>query len=465
MKEKTKILFLSSELTPLAKAGGLADVAGALPKELIKLNLDIQVIIPFYQEIRKQNIKKKKIIARLPVPFGKEIHHVNIYKSHTPDSKVPLFLIENYTFLSRGKIYDSGIDRFIFFTQAIAEFLKTRTFVPDIIHVNDWHPAALISLLKTVPAKVPFKTLLTVHNLYHQGKMPKNKSYLWHPPLFPNNPGNTYNILKSAILNTDMINTVSPTYAQEILTPEYGEGLEQKLNLRKKDLYGILNGIDSSYFNPLKDPFLKYNYSIKSLYIKKKNKTFLQKTSGLPADENIPIFGIVSRLVKQKGFDLLLEIIDDLAKLNAQFIFTGTGSSNIENGFKRAQKKYPDKFYFLNKFDLPFGQYIYGGADMFLMPSRFEPCGLGQMIAMEYGAVPIVHATGGLKDTVLEGKTGFVFKNQNSREFLKAIKRAITAYQNKARWQTIIKNGIKTDHTWYHSAREYKKLYEKLLKQ
>jgi len=466
MSQAIKILYLSSELTPLAKAGGLGDVAGALPKALFKLHADIRVMLPYYETIEKQKIETKKIISHLIVPFGKEHHVATIYQADIPNSQVPLYLIHHHEFLSTGPIYSSKRERFMFFTQAINEFLKLDIFQPDIIHVNDWHPAGLLALLKKDPQhkKHHYKSLITIHNLAMTGKILNSKTKLWHPSLYHPSKTKNFLILKQGLEHSDLINTVSPQYAKEILTPEYGTSLLPILKKHRRKLCGIINGIDAGLFSPQKDKYIQYNYNWRSLNLKNKNKRFLQKLCHLPINENIPIFGLVSRLTKQKGVDLIIAIVKDLAKLNVQFIFTGTGKEPIEQALKKAVAKYPKKFFFLNKFDIPFGQYIYAGADIFLMPSLFEPCGLGQMIAMAYGTIPIVRATGGLKDTVKNNKTGFVFNNYQAAELLKTITKSTKLYQNKTVWKKMIRQAMEQDFTWHNSARQYMDLYKKLLK-
>lgn len=462
--KKIKVLFLSSELTPLAKVGGLADVAGSLPKALHKLNLDVRVLMPYYEVIQKQKINCKKI-AHVLVPFGKKHYIVFIYQTTLPNSTVPLYLIHHHEWLSSGPIYSTKRERFMFFTQAVNEFLKLNIFQPNIIHINDWHPAGLISLLKKDPENKHkhYKTLLTIHNLAMKGKVLNTKTKLWHPSMFKPLQEKHYFILKEGIHHCDLLNTVSPQYAKEILTKEYGLTLLTVLKKHAHKIHGILNGIDTELFNPKNDKYIIKKYSLKTIKNKKQNKDFLQKLCRFKTSADIPVFGLVTRITKQKGIDLIVKKIDELAKLNAQFVFTGLGKKPLENALKMATEKYPEKFYYLKKFDIPFGQYIYAGADIFLMPSAFEPCGLGQMIAMAYGTVPLVRATGGLKDSVKNKITGFVFNRYNADDFLKTVKTAIKAYQNKKEWGKMIHRAMRQDFTWHYSAREYLKLYQKLL--
>ncbi|MFA6027393.1 MAG: glycogen/starch synthase [Patescibacteria group bacterium] len=459
-----KVLYLSAELTPLAKVGGLADVAGSLPKALKNLNIDIRVMIPYYQTIEEQHIKKHKLTDRLIVPFGDKNYIVTIYQGTLPNSTVPLYLLHHHEWLSTGPIYSKKRERFMFFSQAVLEFLKHDFFAPDIIHVNDWHVAAVPLLLKKDKffQNTKIKSLLTIHNLAMKGKVANIKTKLWHPSLYENNKKRTYNILQQGILYSDWINTVSPQYAKEILTKEYGTKLLPDLLKNKKKITGIINGIDSELFNPKNEKYAKKNYDINHLNNKKSNKAFLQYRAGFPKKDNTPLIGLVTRITLQKGIRLIVKIIPKLAKLNAQFVFTGAGKEPLENALKNAVKKYPHKFFFLNAYNLPFSQSIYSGADMFLMPSKFEPCGLGQMIAMAYGTIPIVRATGGLKDTVKDGVNGFRFDKYDANELFLAIKRALNVYEDKAKWNKMVRTAMKQDFSWKKSALEYKKLYLKL---
>lgn len=466
MPKKIKVLFVTAELTPIAKAGGLADVAEALPKALSKLDIDIRVLMPYHECIT--NIKAKKYPHHLIVPFGRIKYQTNIFLSQIPHSKVPVYLIHHDKFISHGPIYPHRRqpEKYMFFSQALAEFLKQGIFEPDVLHINDWHAANGILLLKKEIGHIfPYKTLLTIHNLAMRGKIPMNKTKLWHPSLYKPHQKGKYNTMQQILNEVDLINTVSPQYAKEILTHEYGCGLDGTLRKNKIKLSGIINGIDYDLFSPQKDPYIVQKFNYRTVNKKQINKKHLQRMSHLPADLKLPIFGIVTRIKPQKGIDLIVQIIPELEKLNAQFVFTGVGLKSLESQLQQAEIKYPHKFYFLNRFDIIYGQDIYAGADFFLMPSKFEPCGLGQLIAMAYGTLPIVRATGGLKDTVFEKRNGFVFKNYDPKELLQAIKRAIKIYQDKKTLKIMIQNAMQADHSWTHSALEYKKLYHKLLEQ
>ena len=483
MKKKLNIFFTAAELTPIAKVGGLGDVAGSLPNALHKLGYNVNSFLPFHEMIKPKDLKNYKLYKKISVPFYNSHEQVSVYKADFPGSHQPLYLFKSKKYISSGGVYSKNIVtnpftgkratekdgipiKYFFFSKAVHTFIDEEKLTYDIYHFNDWHTVAIMLLFLNDSLIPNNRNLLTIHNLGVKGMASKKIFSLLDLPKSisgsPNKKG-YYCLLKLGIKYANIINTVSDKYSKEILTPEYGVGLQNDLKKRKKDLHGIVNGLDLSLFSPNKDKYLKANFNINSLNKKKIDKKFLQKKAGLPASEDIPVFGLVSRLANQKGIDLILDIIDDLAKLDAQFIFTGTGQKPIENGLKKAQKNYPDKFYFLNKFDVPFGQQIYGGADAFLMPSNFEPCGLGQMIAMEYGTVPIVRKTGGLADTVKEGKTGFVFKDKKSEQLLRAIKRAIKTYKDQKKWMQIVKNGMRADHSWDNSAKEYAALYNLLM--
>lgn len=442
--KKLKILFAAAEVAPLAKVGGLGDVAGALPKALIKLNLDVRVIMPFYGALDK-NKYKIKLIKRNIKSGGASI---NLYLTEIPDSAAPLYLIE-HSFFKGQKIYSAAakdLKKFVFFSRAILESVKAINFAPDIIHLNDWHTAVAAALLKTDYQADPFfkqtKTLYTIHNLANQG-LARGKNYM-----------------AEGILKADLINTVSPTYAKEILKPEQGAGLEKILKKRKTDLYGVLNGIDTALFNPISDNLIGQKYSLKNLEKKTANKLALQKQLGWPENENTALVGLISRLTWQKGLDLITE---KFSRLNCQFVFLGRGEKRYEETLLNLAEKYPKKFKTLIKFDEKLAHEIYAGADIFLMPSRFEPCGLGQMIAMRYGAAPLARATGGLADTV-DNKTGFTFKKYASRELYKTLSKALAVfYKNKKLWRRLKINGLKRDFSWDKPAREYLKLYKKLI--
>ncbi|MDP2685191.1 MAG: glycogen/starch synthase [bacterium] len=487
--DKLKVILIASELNPIAKVGGLADVIGALPKALYKNGIDVRIAIPKYGVINEKKYPFKKLAENIKVPFEGENKLINIYETPLPNSEVPVYLIDNLEYLGQNGIYfetdasSSGsnreAERYSFFARSLMEIFEPLDWYPDVIHCHDWHvgfvPVILKILSKNNDKLKHIKSLLTIHNLEYQGRYDKEMIFQAfgikeddHPTL-SKTQNNQINSLQQAILTTDHLNTVSPNYAKEILTPEYGAGLEKVLATRLDDLDGILNGIDVEHFNPASDEALVKKYSPADISGKKECKADLQKKCGLKQDPEIPILGIVSRLADQKGIDLIYAIADDLAKENMQFVCLGTGDPKLEDMMKEVSKKYPEKFYANIAFDADFAQQIYAGADIFLMPSKFEPCGLGQMIAMRYGTLPIVRSTGGLKDTVknidvVTGQgDGFVFDNYEAGEFLTATKHALNLYQDQEKWYSVVKSVMSKDFSWNNSAHKYITLYKKIL--
>ena len=452
-----KVLFIASECAPLAKIGGLADVVSSLPKSLKKIGVDVSILIPFYGAVNPvrdkslNGVKLKKeeiklVLKKATVFFDGKEEKFNLWQTTLPKSKVPVFLIENNKYF-KGNVYiesdassgGSSIEAKRFFFLSVVGIKLAETLKIDILHCHDWHTAIIPLLIKK--EKLQLKNLLTIHNLQYQGLYPyKVVNQLLNTKFTKN-----VNCLKQGILNTKIITTVSPNYAKEILTKEYGAGLEPVLLKRKNYLHGILNGID------------KINYSLNK---KQSDKRKLQKICKLAQNPEIPIIALIGRLTEQKGFDILNPILNKLGKMDLQLIILATGDPKYEKSLIKAEKKFPDKLSINMKFDANLAQQIYAGADMFLMPSRFEPCGLGQMIAMSYGTVPIVRAVGGLKDTVKNLKTGFVFKNYISQELLDVIKKALKVFQNKKTWKQLQINAIKQDFSWNKSAKKYLEIYQ-----
>jgi len=448
-----KVLFVASECTPLAKVGGLADVVGSLPKTLKELGLEVFIALPFYEIISRKDVKLIK--KNLTVEFEGKEKKFSLWQTLLPNSRVPVFLIENKEYFKGKGVYIEGdassggskaeAARFLFLS--VAGIKIAKDIKADIIHCHDWHAA-------TIPFLTNIKTFLTIHNFGYQGI---------YPTKIANNLLKTnlkeFNSLKLGIKNADLISTVSPNYAKEILTPEYGFKLEKELKKRKKDLLGIINGLDVKYWNPKTDPFLKTNYNIKNLKKKEQNKIYLQKNL---FKKDIPLIGLVSRLAEQKGIDLIKEIFPQLMKENIQLIVLGKGQPDYEKFFTEMAKKYKN-FNLRIGFNEELAHLIYGASDMFLMPSAFEPCGLGQLIAMRYGTLPIVRETGGLKDTVSK-ETGFLFKDYKAKELLKTIQEAVKTYKDQKKWKNMQINAMKKDFSWKKSAKEYLKVYKKLKK-
>ncbi|MFH1598201.1 MAG: glycogen/starch synthase [Patescibacteria group bacterium] len=481
-KPKYKILFASSELTPIAKVGGLGDVAGALPIALKNLGQDIRVTIPKYGSIDSKKYPAKKIIDNIEVTLGEEKKIINLWEAKIPNIKAPIYLIENKEFLGENGIYFeksafvgsfAEIKRFLFFSAATLAIFEKLNWWPDILHCQDWHTGIIPKLLEEKQLVddryQKINSVFTIHNLANQGKWDAEeiKSFLGLPDLKPVIK-KEINLIQQGILNADLLNTVSPTYAQEILTPEFGEQLEKDLRKQKDHLFGILNGIDMDRFNPATDPEIKANYSAKNVEDKMLNKLDLQKEVGFKQNTESPLFGLVSRLTDQKGIELIGEIIEPIVKLGGQFVVLGQGAPDLERILVAAQKKFKKDVFVTIGFDAGLAQKIYAGSDIFLMPSRFEPCGLGQLIAMRYGTLPIVRATGGLKDTVADavedpklGK-GFVFEEYNSQGLLQKAKEAVSLFKEREKWAKIMIRGMETDFSWRKSSEEYLKLYQKV---
>jgi starch synthase len=469
-----KVLFVASECTPIAKVGGLGDVIGSLPKALKKLGLDVKIVIPKYQVIDEKKYHFDLIAQN--IKFKDEL--INVYQGFLPDSQVVVYLLDNNKYFGENGVYlaksafvDSfkEIQRFLFFSKAIPEIFKYLDWQPQIIHCQDWHTALIPLLLKTKYRAQNIKTLLTIHNLANQGKWIAGEilSFLGlkgneAESLKIIDKEGKISIFEQGILNADILNTVSQNYAQEIKTKEFGEGLEQDLIKRQNDLFGIINGIDYERFNPETDPDIKTNYSFNSLEKRTENKIDLQKTLKLPENQQLPLLSIINRLTSQKGVDLVIGIIPELVKLNCQLVVLGVGEDIYEKKLLEFSLKYPSNISCQIKFDPVLAQKIYAGSDIFLMPSKFEPCGLGQMIAMRYGAIPIVRKTGGLAETVENQKTGFVFEDYKKDALLKSLKECLDAYSNRDKWVELMKRAMNQDFSWQKSAKRYVELYKNL---
>ena len=478
-----KILLLSAEVVPFAKTGGLADVAGALPKALKELGHDVRVVMPHYGFIDRKRYNLNEIIANLEVSMDGQDETASILEGQIgPD--VPIYMVNNSKYYDRDGIYmyQDDADRFIFFCKAAMEMTKKLNWQPDVYHCNDWHTAVIPNWLHTIYRDDPFfqnsVSVYTIHNLAYQGVFGRKVleisglskyQYLIPPGV---SPENQVNMMGRGIFFADIINTVSETYAEEILTPEYGEGFDWLLKERRDHLYGILNGVDYEVNNPATDPRIFQHYDLDNPEGKLENKLGLQREAGLAVEPQTPLIGIISRLSDQKGFDLIGQIIEGMMQnLNFQLVLLGTGSEYYHNLFQEIKQKYPEKAAIYLTFNNELAQKIYAGSDMFLMPSRFEPCGLGQLLALRYGSIPIVRETGGLKDTVINYEprahngNGFTFQNYNSLAMYTAIVRAIEIFHLKERWQILVQRGMSADFSWRNSAGKYVELYRKALNQ
>ncbi|KKP69462.1 hypothetical protein A2X44_02920 [candidate division CPR3 bacterium GWF2_35_18] len=473
-----KVLFVTSECYPFIKVGGLADVAGSLPKAMSRLGVEVTIAMPYYKNIELSEKYISKVDGEMTFTFGDKEEHLNLYRTFYPGTHLPVLLFRNETYIKDEvypKIHDKSLSQFVFFSRAILKFLKTGELKYDLLHLNDWPTAIIAGLLKTEyrvqPVLSQLATILTIHNLGPQGiaklsildSLEINRYSL--KTLDWDAQDKNIDLLLQGIVNADLINTVSPTYAKEIMTKEYGEGLDQVMKSREGRVFGVLNGIDYSVFNPQTDSAIHFRYDVNNWDAgKAQNKLFLQKKLHLKEDVKIPLIGMVTRLSNQKGIDLILEKMDEIVKKNIQVVILGTGSESYEAKLSKFNDKYPDMVSMILKFDQSLSRQIFAGTDMFLVPSKFEPCGLTQLIAMKYGSMPIVRATGGLKDTVTKGKTGFVFEEYSSKSLLQSIADAVTVYKNTTKWRELVQEAMRQDFSWNNSAKEYLKLYQKALK-
>ena len=479
--EQFKILMVSAEVEPFAKTGGLADVAGSLPKALKVMGHDVRIVMPRYQCISARMSYLTDFSVEM---LGKQETAIVREGSLNFDEKgdsysIPVYFVDSYHYFDRPGIYcySDDADRFCFFDKAVLKMLPKIGFKPDVIHCNDWQagpiPLYLRELYKDDAYYNQIGTLFTIHNLQYQGNFGKGVLPVMGlgDEYFSSEKLEFYgqvNFMKSGVLYSEVVNTVSKTYVEEIKTPEYGERMEGLLKT-KKDLYGIVNGIDVDLYNPATDNKIYKKYDVKSIHNKAVNKRELQLELGLPTT-NCPIISMVTRICDQKGFELIEQVLPDLLSTDIQFVILGLGDPRYENFFKDLAKKYPKKVSANIEFNDALAHKIYAGSDMFLMPSKFEPCGLGQLIAFRYGTVPIVRQTGGLNDTVDDFKVeeevgnGFSFKQYNSRMLMKTLVRAISVYKNMPDvWSDIVKRGMEQDFSWKNVSDNYINLYKKVI--
>lgn len=475
-----KVLFAASEAAPFVKTGGLGDVAGSLPSALNEKDIDCRVILPLYRCIANEYREQMKYINHIYINVGWRTQYCGVFEMQY--GGCTYYFVDNEYYFNGAKPYDYihlDCEKFIFFSKAVLSLLPTLDFHPDVIHCNDWQTGAIPVFLDTFhdnPFYDGIKTVMTVHNLKFQGRWDLNgikdamgiaDSYFTDDKLEYYNDAN---ILKGGLVYADKITTVSESYAEEIKTVEYGEGLDGLLSARSADVCGIVNGISCEEWNPDKDTNLFQTYNLRNVTTKKKlNKTHLQQLLNIPVDENKFMIGIISRLTDQKGFDLVGEAMERLAASGAQIVVLGTGDECYENMFRHFAWKYPDRISSNIYFSSERSHLIYGACDAFLMPSRFEPCGLSQLISLRYGTLPIVRETGGLKDTVHayneytgEGN-GFSFANYNADDMVYVVNYAMDIYYNRrSDWNKIVKNAMKSDFSWDVSARKYIDLYSDL---
>jgi len=488
MQNKLKILICASEAVPFAKTGGLADVAGILPKELAKLGHDVRLVLPRYYMIDKEKYRLKEVPGAMGTPLGSlgEIW-CGVFEGKLPDTDIPVYFIEHEGYFGRKGIYNDengkgfmdNDNRFAFFSKACLQLCKKLDFYPDVIQANDWQTAAIPVFLNTAYKYDKLgkaASILTIHNMQYQGEFYEGLMDVlgigWeHFNYLELEFDNKVNLMKGGLYHSTLLTTVSEGYAKEIQTSEYGWGLEGVVRERANDLYGILNGCDYEEWNPETDKYIAKNYSIKDLSGKKECKRDLQKAFNLPVKDDVPVFGIVSRMARQKGIDILAEAIYKLFDFNAQFVLLGDGEVWSHFYFGEAQYRLPDKIGTYFGYNNELAHKIEAGADFFLMPSRFEPCGLNQMYSLRYGTLPIVRATGGLNDTVenfnektWEG-TGFKFNDLNAKSLFDTVGWAVyTYYNNKNAMKRLIEQAMKKRFTWEESAKKYVDVYNLAIK-
>ncbi|MBM4171651.1 MAG: glycogen synthase GlgA [Ignavibacteria bacterium] len=485
-----KIAFVASEVFPYAKTGGLADVAGTLPKELEKLGHDLKVFMPKYNTFdeAEHGLHYQWDLGGIPVRVANRVHFVHVHKALLPNSNVEIYFIDCPHFFHRFKIYTSDSDegeRFVLFSKGVIEVLQRLQWAPNIIHCNDWQAGLIPALVKEnynwdrMFDATSF--VLTIHNIAYQGRFAKSVFESAELKFEHSQPGGAgefeggVSFLKMGILFSEKINTVSETYAKELLTPEYGAGMEGFIQLRKNDLSGILNGIDYHIWDPETDKLLPYKYSANDFSGKLENKKFLLKHLQLPFSENIPLIGIVSRMVVQKGFDIFADAANELLKLDAQWVILGSGEQIYEDLFTKFAHFFPQKVVVYLGFNNELAHLIEAGSDIFLMPSRYEPCGLNQLYSLKYGTVPVVRKTGGLADTVLDWNefltqgleigTGYSFGEYSGKVLLHSVQRAVNDFRLKEVWRKIQLNGMNKDYSWGRSAKKYVVLYNQAKRQ
>ena len=480
--EKLKILLVSAEVEPFAKTGGLADVAGALPMALKKAGHDVRIVMPKYQIVSaRMNYVTDFSVEMLGREETCIIREGSLnFEEGEENYSIPVYFVDNYHYFDRSGIYCYGddADRFVFFDKAVLKMLPAIGFKPDVIHCNDWQTGPIPLYLKEIYKEDSYyneiATLFTIHNLQYQGNFGKGVLPVLGlgDEYFSSEKLEFYgevNFMKSGVLYSDIINTVSRTYVDEIKTQEYGERMDGLMRSKSDILYGIVNGIDTVNYNPETDSKIYKNYTAKNIQAKSVNKKKLQLELGLPTT-NSPLVAMVTRLVDQKGLELVKNIMPDLLKTDVQMIVLGLGDPYYENMFKDYAKEYPHKVCARIEFNDALAHKIYAGADIFLMPSKFEPCGLGQLIALRYGTVPVVRQTGGLADTVTDFKiekesgNGFSFKEYSGRMLMKTMVRAISVYKNMPDiWEKIILSGMSSDFSWERVSDKYVELYLKAI--
>lgn len=490
MAKSLSILFVTSEVVPFAKTGGLADVSSALPLALTELGHDVRIVVPKYGTVseRRNRIHEIKRLKDIPIMVAGEETMATVKSSQVVNSraKVQVYLVTNdkymepvkgiYTDPNTGKDFPNNDERFIFFQKAVLETCIRLGWRPDVIHCNDWQTALIPAFLKELYAKDNFfahtRVVFTIHNVSYQGNFPASTFEKTGLPAKVFSAAGAelagnMSFMKTGIVYADAVSTVSPTYAKEILTPAHGGGMEGVLKKHKEKLFGIMNGVDTEVWNPATDKLIDTKYSSTSLEGKFENKTALASKFNMLADLDVPMVGIIGRMVEQKGYDLIVDAIDDMVKLGVQVVILGEGEKKYQTALEKAARKHKNVGV-VTTYDEELAHLIQAGSDILLMPSRFEPCGLNQLYALAYGTVPVVHKTGGLTDSITDYNVkkgtgnGFVFTQHTAEAMIEAISRAISLYRDEEKWEQLLVSIMNEDHSWKASAEEYvEKMYRK----
>jgi starch synthase len=486
MNEGINVWFLSPEVEPFAKTGGLADVAGSLPRALHSLGVDVRVGLPYYRVIKDQEISTIQTLAELEIPLGELVLPCKVLETQTKEG-IRVYFFEREDLFDRPQLYGNtegdyydNLERFSFFCRGAILFAKKIGFAFEVVHCHDWQTGLVPAYIKSIYRNDPFfsnvASVFTIHNIGYQGLFPRAKLDVCGIPSWEFHPdgieywGNI-SLLKAGLVYSDVLTTVSPRHSREIQTPEYGHGMEGVLKKRVEHLHGILNGADYSVWDPAKDPHIAVNYQPGAMEGKKKNKFALVEEMGLnPLLNARPVLGMISRLSSQKGCDLLAEILERLVKLDVGLVVLGSGEEKYESILVQLAQRHRDSVAVRIGFDDPLAHRIIAGADILLVPSQYEPCGLTQMYALRYGTVPVVRATGGLDDTIIDFDpvgnkgNGFKFGPYEANSFLTAIHRAIDVFKDGEPWQRLMQNGMKEDFSWRRSARQYLEIYEAVVR-
>jgi starch synthase len=472
MSQTINVLFLAAEAEPFVKVGGLGDVAGTLPRALRALSndeikLDVRLVLPHHMAIRSDPFRAVGIYSILR---GRQELQVQVYEGSL--GGMPVYFINGDPIRASGSVYSSNTildaEKYTFFSLAALELPRQINWEPHIIHVNDWHTAlaAYANLVKRWSEKArQVSTLVTIHNLPFLGPNVSDILEAYGLPLANTDLPEWARVMPMplGLWASDAIVAVSPTYATEILHEEFGAGLQDFFRTRTGSLHGILNGLDTNSFNPQTDPALAANFNAETFDLRSRNKAALQERLGLPVLPDVPLLGIVSRMDQAKGIDIALKGLKIMAKRDWQLVLLGTGDPKLEALAKKLQEELPDRVCVETRYDASLARQIYAGSDLFLMPSRYEPCGISQMIAMRYGSIPLVRAVGGLHDTVTDSETGFVFVDKTVKSFNGALRRALQLYPDRERWQMLQRAGMVQDFSWTNSARKYLDLYKNII--